>query len=177
MDLLIILTLFTAAVGAVGFGILLRKLAAGPGTLPVTAEWIDELSMERYRPMLRLLSEEDLQFLASQPGYSPKLARQFRAQRCEIFRGYLGWLRSDFERVCTAIRLLMVQSRNDRPDLAVFLVRQKAMFFAGLLQIHCRLYLYRFGVAGVNVSGLMQTFDSLRVELRHLVPVTAGAEQ
>ena len=176
MDLIIILTIVAACSGAVSFGILLRKLATGPRTLPVTAEWIDELSLERYRPMMRLLSEDDLRFLSSQPGYTRRMAGQFRAQRCQIFRGYLRWLQSDFQRVCTAIRVLMLQSPHDRPDLAAVLLQQKAMFAMGMMSIHFRLLLYRWGWSGVEVDGVMRAFDSLRLELRQLVPVAAGVE-
>ena len=176
MDLLIVLTVVAAGFGVVGFGLILRKLASGPQTLPVTAEWIDELSVERYRPMLRLLSEEDLRFLATQPGYTPALARRFRAQRCQIFRGYLGWLRADFDRVCTALRLLMLHSQHDRPDLAAVLLRQRASFALGIFTIQVRLVLYRWGISGVDVENVMSAFDSLRLELRRLVPTSAGAQ-
>ena len=53
--------------------------------LPVTAEWIDELSIERYRPMMRLLDSGDIEFLRAQPGFTPKMVTKLRAQRCQIF--------------------------------------------------------------------------------------------
>jgi hypothetical protein len=173
MEMAIVLSLLVIAAAGIGFGFLLRSLSADPQTLPATADWIDNLSVEKYRPMLRLLSDEELKFLTAQPGYSAKMARQFRAQRCEIFRGYLSWLQSDFSRICTAIQVLMVQSQDDRPDLAALLVRQKATFAASLVAIHGRLILYRFGISGASVDGLIATFDSLRVELRQMVPASA----
>jgi hypothetical protein len=175
MDLLIVLTIIAACLGVAGFAILLRKLASGPSTLPVTAEWIDDLSVERYRPMLRLLNEDDLSFLASQPGYTPQMGRRFRAQRCQIFRNYLRWLRADFERVCTALRVLMVQSQHDRPDLAAVLLQQRIAFALGLISIQFHLFLYRWGFAGVDVDAAMGAFDSLRAELRQLVPLEDGS--
>jgi len=176
MDLLIVLSVVVVGFGLVGFSLLLRKLAGGPQTLPVTAEWIDELSVERYRPMLRLLSEDDLRFLAAQPGYTPAVARRFRAQRCQIFRGYLRWLQTDFDRVCTALRLLMLHSQHDRPDLAAILLKQRVTFTVGMLHIHVRLVMYRWGLSGVDVESVMSAFDSLRVELRHMVPAASGAQ-
>ncbi len=176
MDLLILLAVVAVSFGIIGFALLLRKLAGGPQTLPVTAEWIDELSVERYRPMLRLLSEDDLRFLASQPGYTSAVARRFRAQRCQIFRGYLRWLQSDFDRVCTALRLLMLHSQHDRPDLAAILLKERIAFTVGMFHIHVRLVFYRLGVSGVDVQSVMSAFDSLRVELRHMVPASVGAQ-
>src|SRR5690348_2168846 len=113
--------------------ILVRAFGPGGHCLPVTAEWIDELSIERYRPMLRLLDSSDLEFLRSQPGYTPKMESNLRAQRCTIFRGYLRCLHMDFRRVCMALKLVMVQSHYDRPDLASALMHHQVMFASGLI--------------------------------------------
>jgi hypothetical protein len=149
---------------------LLRKVAAS-GSLPLTAEWIDELSVERYRPMIRLLDGEDLEFLRSQPGFTPKMEAKLRTQRCQIFRGYLRCLNADFGRVCAALKILMLQSRNDRPDLAAALMRYQATFVLAMCMVQCRLVLYRWGVCAVDVTGLVDVFDKMRLELRTLVPV------
>ena len=95
-----------------GLAAVVRSLGSARHCLPVTAEWIDELSIERYRPMLRLLDSSDIEFLRSQPGYSPKMESDLRAQRCHIFAGYLRCLNMDFRRVCVALKVLMAQSRD-----------------------------------------------------------------
>ena len=154
--------------------LLVRKLAFQGSNLPVTAEWIDELSIERYRPMMRLLDGEDVAFLRSQPGFTPKMATKLRQQRCQIFRGYLRCLNNDFGRVCSAIKLVMLQSKHDRPDLATALIRHQAMFACGMMLVYCRLTLYRWGVCGVDVAGLVKIFDVMRLELRTLVPAAVA---
>jgi hypothetical protein len=153
--------------------VLIRKSAFSGCDLPATAEWIDELSIERYRPMMRLLDGEDLEFLRSQPGFTPSMAGKLRAQRCQIFRGYLRCLTSDFGRVCSAIKLVMMQSKHDRPDLAAALLRNQMLFATGVLVVQGRLFLYRWGVCGVDVTSLVKTFDLMRLELRSLVPASA----
>jgi hypothetical protein len=157
--------------------LLVRRAAFAGGQLPVTAEWIEELSTERYRPMLRLLDSSDLEFLRSQPGFNPRLGRRLRFQRCQIFRGYLRCLNADFQRVCAAIKLLMMQSRHDRPDLARVLVHHQMTFAFGMLMIQCRMVLYLWGICGVDVSNLVKIFDLMRLELRALAPtpVALGA--
>jgi len=157
--------------------LLIRRVAFNASVLPLTAEWIDELSLERYRPMMRLLDGGDIEFLRSQPGFTPEMTRKLRQQRCQIFRGYLRCLNSDFRRVCSAIKILMLQSRQDRPDLASVLIHQQVMFALGMAAVHFRLFLYRWGICGVDVSGLVRIFDLMRLELRSLVPaaVSAGA--
>jgi hypothetical protein len=174
MEPVILLIVTTVGAGALGIAFVLRK-AASQQPLPVTSEWIDELSIERYRPMLRLLSEDDLRFLQSQPGFTPEMARRFRAQRSQIFRGYLRWLQNDFDRVCAALRLLMLQSHQDRPDLATILLKQRAVFTLGMFEVRVRLQLYRWGVAGVDVAAVIRSFDTLRLELRQMVPAQAAA--
>ena len=66
---------------AAGLVWLVRKIISSPAHLPVTAAWIDELSMERYRPMLRLLDAGDLDFLRAQPGFTEEMASRIRRQR------------------------------------------------------------------------------------------------
>ena len=148
----------------------LRKLGSADRTLPVTAEWIDELSTDRYRPMMRLLDASEIDFLRSQGGFTTKKESKLRAKRCQIFRGYLRCLEVDFQRVCTALKIVLVQSEQDRPDLSAILVHHQIMFATGLLAVHFRLFLYRLGICTVDVDSLVQIFDVMRIELRNLVP-------
>ena len=174
MDLLIVLPVLMVLAAAVAVVVLARKLAFTDTSLPLTAEWIDELSIERYRPMMHLLDGGDAEFLRSQPGFTPGMAAKLRIERCQVFRGYLRCLRTDFQRVCAALKLLMLHSRDDRPDLAGMLVHQQLMFECGLVLVSFRLFLYRFGLCGVDVTDLVKIFDLMRLELRRLVPATAA---
>jgi|SRR5581483_7395261 len=152
----------------------IRKAAPVPASLPVTATWIEELSLDRYRPMLRILAADDLRLLRSQPGCTPEMITKLRHQRCRIFREYLRGLREDFGRVCLALKLLMVQAGHDRPDLAATLLQKQAQFALGLTLVEVRLALYSWGIGTVEVGSLLAVFDGLRLELRTLLP--AGTE-
>jgi hypothetical protein len=154
--------------------VMFRKLGSAD-SLPVTAGWIDELSTESYRPMARLLDSRDIEFLRSQAGYTRKMEAKLRAQRCQIFRGYLRCLDLDFKRVCTALKVVLVQSAQDRPDLSAVLVHHRIMFVSSLLAVYFRLFLYRWGICTVDVTSLVQIFDLMRIELRTLVPATMPA--
>jgi hypothetical protein len=175
MNLLIVLPISMGLALAAVVAVLVRRLACTATSLPLTAEWIDELSIERYRPMMHLLDAGDVEFLRSQPGFTPAMAAKLRAERCQVFRGYLRCLRADFQRVCAALKLLMVHSRYDRPDLASVLIHQQVMFEYGMVLVGFRLFLYRWGVCGVDVTDLVKIFDAMRLELRRLVPATAAA--
>ena len=151
----------------------IRKIGFAGSDLPVTAEWIDELSIERYRPMARLLDSGDVEFLRSQPGFTPQMLDKLRSQRRQIFRGYLRSLQGDFGRVCCAIKLLMLHSQHDRPDLATALIRHQFTFACGMLLVHCRLTFYGWGICSVDVARLVKNFDNMRLELRTLIPAAA----
>jgi hypothetical protein len=174
MEIIIGITVLLCLGLVLALPFLIRKVAASGGTLPVTAEWIDELSIERYQPMIRLLDGEDLEFLRAQPGFTSEMATKLRMQRCQIFREYLRCLNADFTRVCAALKILLLQSRHDRPDLAAALVRHQATFLWGMRVARFRLFLYRWGLCAVDVKRLVEVFDTMRLELRSLLPVAQG---
>jgi hypothetical protein len=170
MLLVIAISIVFLAVPILATVALLRKLASANRSLPVTAEWIDQLSTDRYRPAMRLLDSRDIEFLRSQAGFTPKMEARLRAQRCQIFRGYLRCLDMDFQRVCVALKLVLLHSEQDRPDLSAVLVHHRIMFATGLVGARFRLFLYRWGICTVDVASLVQIFDVMRIELRTLVP-------
>ena len=175
---LVLAVFLVASIAVVGVLVaVLFKAASSKSPLPATTDWIDDLSVERYRPMLRLLDEDDFRFLRSHPNSTAEMLNQLRRQRCHIFRSYLQSLSGDFGQVSTALRLIMVQAEQDRPDLATTLLRAHLAFTFGIMMIRARLTLYSWGVGSVNVAGLLNVFDTLRAELRTLVPaaVPAGA--
>jgi hypothetical protein len=171
----IAISVFAVAALVAALIAVVRRCGFAGGDLPLNADWIDDLSVERYRPMLRLLDQREIDFLRSQPGFTPGMADKFRAQRTQVFREYLRDLSVDFRRVCMAVKVLMLQSHRDRPDLAATLVRQQAQFALGMSMVEARLFLYRWGLCTVDVSALVKTFDVMRLELRSMAPATMAA--
>lgn len=147
-----------------------RRMISPAVRLPVAANWIGELTLERYRPMMHLLDPEDLEFLRSQPGFTPQMASRLRAQRSQIFRGYLRCLNQDFQQVVMAMKLILAYSTHDRPDLASTLIRQQVHFGVAMAGVQVRLFLYRWELCGVDVKVLVGMFDSMRLELQAMVP-------
>ena len=124
------------------------------------------LSLEKYRPMERLLREEDFRFLSAQPGFSAQLGRRFRAQRRQVFRGYLRSLRKDFGSLFRACQMLMVHAAEDRGDLAKILVRQRLMFAMGMLAVEGRLLLHVAGIGAVDVRELVGCLEAMQTQIR-----------
>ena len=169
-----LLVLVAALVAALTAILAFRKLAAPKEAHPISPAWIDELSVARYQPMHRLLDNADIEDLRSEPGFRPKLAAQVRRERIRIFRIYLKRLNADFASVCMAVKLVLLQSDIDRPDLAATLLRSQFRFAGGLALVYARLALYQIGIGKVEVGGLLRLFDGMRIELRSLTPDSAA---
>jgi hypothetical protein len=168
---LLVSSLILACVGLFALVRWLHHLLVRPERIfPVTAESLNQLSVDRYRPMLRLLDEGDFRILRAQPGCTAEMAQKVRQQRYHIFKGYLRSLDSDFQKVSSALRTLISQAPEDRPDLAGVLLRTEILFVFGMWMVRARLWLYGWGVGSVNVAPLVQMFNRLRIELGALVP-------
>jgi hypothetical protein len=142
---------------------------------PFSPRWFAGFSLARYRPMERILGEADFMFLASQPGFDGKTLRAFRAQRRAIFRAYLRDITSDFERLHAAVRILVLTSVEDRPDLAVALLKLRATFAYAVLALQWRLALDAVGIRGLDVRPLVEAVDGMRGQLVSLIPAPAAA--
>jgi hypothetical protein len=129
------------------------------------------LSADRYRPMLRLLSDDDLAFVAA----NSKLRRNLRTKRRDLFRGYLRCLTRDYGHLLSGIRQAMVQSGVDRPDLARALAKNRALFALSVCKIEYRLALHATGLGTVDVSGLVDALETLRSQVRVLSTASVAA--
>lgn len=132
--------------------------------------WTPELSVDRYQPMLRLLQEDDIQFLRQQPGVTPALVKRLRRNRYLVFQGYLHSLQADFHRACEALTVLALHAETDQRDLIRSIIRHRLKFRVRLLQVRWRLVLYRWNAGSVPVRQLVGLLDSLQTELLALNP-------
>ncbi len=154
-------------------------LAAGCGILMLVARMrlLDSVAQSnlplpdaaRYRPMLRLLSSDDLNFAARHPVLRAKIA----ARRRELFRGYVRCLTKDYGRLLARVRRLMVESGVDRPDLAKALAKNQFVFALALCRIELHLRLHALGLSNVDVSGLVEALDGLRATVNVMSPMAA----
>jgi hypothetical protein len=161
------LILISTGIIALAFFSRLRRLgvvAQGSSPIPGFVPERDGTA-NRYRPMIRLLADEDTAFLSGDKA----LARSLRAQRREIFRGYLNCLTKDYARLLNGVRLAMVRSGVDRPDLARALAKNRVLFTLALCRIEYRLLLHQAGMGKVDVSGLVDAIDALRAQAGFLL--------
>lgn len=165
------------AVLIVLFAVLFRALILRSSREACNLAWLQEFSLETYAPMERLLDKDDLVFLASQPGYSPKIGKRLMAERRRIFRDYVRLLTRDFNRLIALGKLMVVYSTKDRPELAQALWRQQVSFYLAVCAVRCRVALYPMGWWNVDVRGLIQAVESVRDQIQELAARRAIASE
>lgn len=169
MHIILLVALGIVATLILAMFLIFRRLVSKERLAGLDLAALVDFSASKYRPMGRLLSESEFEYLASQPGYTAEIGRRFRADRRRIFRGYLRSIRRDFSRLYLAAKLVALYSQVDRPDLATALLRRRAEFAYALMMIEVRLALHHFGLATVDVSGLVEAIERLQTEVRQLV--------
>ena len=168
MSIFMVVALLALAPIGVAVLLLYRTLASRQnGEVPMDQSLV--LAPGKYRPMERLLQEEDFRFLASQPGFSARLGRRFRTERRRVFRAYLRSLSMDFGRVSKACQMLVIHAAEDRGDLAKGIIRQRLMFALGILAVEGRLLLHAAGVGAVDVRDLVESLETMQAQIQVLL--------
>lgn len=152
-----------------------RRLTAMHRQSTVLPDWPGDVTVDRYRPMLRLLEEDDMRFLRAQPGVTEAMVARLRSQRCQIFRGYLRCLELDFQDASRCLMAVLMQSQTDRADLIPVLLKSRIHFTTGLFIVRCRLLLYRWNLRPAPVARLVQLFEGLQLELLASHPAAGSA--
>lgn len=152
---------------ACGFGLVFARLISRDRITVPADQWEAVLSPGRFRIFERMLEDADEKFLSS--AQMPEDEIKYRKIRVRIFRGYMQQLSDDFNRVAKAVRLLLVASQADRPELAGLLMKQQLIFSVVMMSAECKLALYEFGWG--QVTGLVRSLNSMRSQLRSLAVI------
>ena len=128
-------------------------------------EDFSEFSLDRYRAMERLFSEDDVRFLEAQPGYRREIGIRWKRERRRIFRAYLRELKEDFRKLHAQARELVSQSGAESAGLVEVLMKQQAIFLWATTALEFRLVLHRLGVGKVNAAPLIQLIEAMRLDL------------
>jgi hypothetical protein len=154
-----------SGLGLVGVAPVLRKLFKKTTIEDITPEWIESFSVERYRPMMGLLSEEDFDFLARQPGFDAGLYKKLRRERLDIFHQYFSRLILDYKKLHTTARYFIAQCEDDQSELAQKLIRMRFAFALSALRVQYQFVLCQAGIGTVEarllVTKLQQMSDQL----------------
>ncbi len=146
----------------------LRRLYRKPLMDEITPEWLEGFSLDRYRSMSSLLSNDDFAFLSRQPGFDLSLYKKLRRERLAIFRQYLDRLIIDFNRLHVTARALVASSPQDSSDVATKLIAVQFQFFKAVLRTELSYSLCRLGICTVNVRLLLEPLQALSEHLTEL---------
>jgi hypothetical protein len=164
----------TATLAVVLLALFAARLLAYRNTHPGPSggDHFPEFSLVRYEPMLRLLGDEDFEFLASQPGYRPEIGKKLRRNRRHILRLYLRELAADFHRIHALARKIVAESPAENSNLVSVLMRQQIAFWRAMAILEFRLLTP--GLGQVDVRGLVEAIESMRLDVRRLAPLSAA---
>jgi len=120
------------------------------------------------RTLQRLQDKEEFKFLRGR--LSQARIRQLQAERRAILRRYVRGLACDFNRLYHALRLSLVESETDRPDLAAELAHQRLLFYRNVLLVEFRLLLNACGVDRTPTLHLVRRIEMIHARLCELAP-------
>jgi hypothetical protein len=156
---------------ACGFSLLFVRLSSRDRLSFPPEDWEGIFSPTRYHAMERLLDDTDAEFLRSHRLFDRKAQKAFRSSRIRLFRGYMHQLSADFGRICKALKVLMVHSHVDRPDLAGLIMKQQFTFSLAMMTLEVKLTLYGFGWTGVDAKAVMEPLADIRAQLQVLAAI------
>jgi hypothetical protein len=161
-----------AGVALVALSYLLLRRLTQAGIEPSDIQRIENFCIANYAPITRLLQDDDLEFLRTQPGYEVGLDRRLRAERVATLRGYLRALGKDFSSLHRAARTLAAHAPDDQPEFARELLVQGLTFWAGMVSVHIQVALYAWNLRSTveRLENLVDTVESLRQQMFALEP-------
>lgn len=110
-----------------------------------TPEQDHQFRPDRYRPLNKLLSSEDLVFISEQ-GLPFHRALLYRFRRFRVTLAYLRALSGDFARVQRSARHLIVCSDVDLPELSAALMRAQVVFWGASALAHAEAVVMLLGL-------------------------------
>lgn len=140
-------------------------------------EWEDALSfsIDRYRPMERLLCLDDAEFLRNQPGFESSMLVSLRRDRRRVFRSYLRSIRRDFEGLYLAARQSVLLNELNNTGLLQAVIRQRMLFYFAFGLVEARLALYTLGLGTVDVRPVLDLVEAMRQSAVLLRPAPMNA--
>lgn len=149
---------------------LMTRFAPKPDVLASSygsdASFLDNFSLMKYRPMLRLASQMDRRFLTT--AHSDRLASCYRKIQRGLLREYLRDASKDFNRLYAIANTKCVQAAADPGDLSMVLFEQQMTFFLLVWGIEARLLLDSVLPFALDLKPLMHSIEALARQTRQL---------
>jgi hypothetical protein len=131
------------------------------------ASFVDNFSLRTYRPMLRLASQIDKEFLAEAHGKA--LACCYRKIQRDLLREYLKEAQKDFNQMYAIATRKAVQAVSDQGDLSIALLEQQMSFLFSIWALEIRLLVDDYLPFNVDLAPMVAHLEGLANQTRALV--------
>jgi hypothetical protein len=130
------------------------------------SSFLEQFSLNAWRPMLRLASQMDRKFVATAHG--EPLAACYRKIQRGLLREYLRAASADFNRLYSIANANCVKAAEDPDNLSMTLFEQQITFSLLIWGIEARLLLDGMLPFTISVAPLMDSFENLAIQTRAL---------
>lgn len=140
---------------------------------PPEAAVPDGFTLAKYEPLMRLLANEDVEFLRQQRG-CPKIVAQWERARLRVARLYLSDLASDFRRLHAQARAIAAESPEQYSELIGVLMRQQFTFWRVMAETELHLMFGWLGLGRIDARRLVEGMAAMQAEILRIVAPTPG---
>lgn len=154
----IIGVLILTAIALAALGWIAWKVRGTLRVEEVDSGWWEDFTAEKYRPLEHLLDGAELDYLRMQPGCDRKLLRRFRAERAKICLGFLGEMKSDFQRLQAVGQALVIADRCSA-DFHEELFRHRVRFSLAWWRVRMGLLAWRLGLPEPDAAALVDALE------------------
>ena len=140
----------------------LTRFSAGPDaarSYGSDTAFLDQFSVSRYRPMLRLAGRMDRSYLEKTHG--KRLAGCYRKVQRALLREYLHDVSKDVTRLYAILNARSVHARSDEGNVSLALTEQQTSFALLIWGIEARLVLDTVMPRPLNITPLISALDAL----------------
>ncbi len=130
------------------------------------ASFLDNFSVQKYRPMLRLATQMDRQYLTA--AHSPTLASCYRKIQKGLLREYLRDAAKDFNRLYAIANAKCLKAAADPGDLSMALFEQQMTFILLVWGIEARLLVDGVLPFALDMKPLLGSIEGLVQQTRQL---------
>lgn len=130
------------------------------------ASFVDNFSVQKYRPMLRLATQMDRRYLTAAHGET--LASCYRKIQRGLLREYLRDAARDFNRLYAIANAKCVRAAADPGDLSMALFEQQMTFVLLVWGIEARLLIDGVLPFALDMQPLIQSIEGLAQQTRQL---------
>jgi hypothetical protein len=128
--------------------------------------FLENFSLNSYKPMLRLASQLDRNFLTA--AHSDRLAKCYRGIQRDLLRAYLRDASRDFNRLYAIATAKAVRAASDPGDLSMALFEQQMTFILSVWGIEARLLFDGWTPFACDLKPLIAHLEGLAQQTRGL---------